>query len=280
MMSRTKAFFISCGLLSVGLVSLQFAMASRLKDPASLQLVQELINEHREAKEALILRPGPWKTGWYLTARTENVDVLKSGVPTPILTLRNIQFDLDLFPSLFKGRVHLQWDAREKQSGSALKGDLEIALTDFLPRSYQVQTGPLPLEVLLQLLPDKASSSLWLSGVQGRIKSEGKGSGEEGRFDIEISDLRWRTPGMKLPLMNGGRSRTQLSLSAGQWSINPPLAFKDPATGLEFKLDYTDTLRLTLNGPPLIVAGLAQSQRCPIGPRLELHWTSQGFVCR
>lgn len=279
-MSRTKALFISCGLLSVGLISLQFFIASRLKDPASLQLVQELINEHREAKEALILRPGPWKTGWYLTARTENVDLLKSGVTTPILTLKHIRFDLDLFPSLFKGRVHLQWDAREKQSGSALRGELEIALTDFLPRSYQIQTGPLPLEALLQLLPDKASSSLWLSGVQGRIKSEGKGRGEEGRFDIEISDLRWRTPGMKLPLMNGGRSRTQLSLTAGQWSINPPLAFKDPATGLEFKLDYTDTFRLTLNGPPLIVAGLAQAQRCPIGPRLELQWTSQGFACR
>ncbi|HET9235732.1 MAG TPA: hypothetical protein VFO10_00695 [Oligoflexus sp.] len=279
-MARAKIFLVLGGVLGAGLGSLQFVMASRLKDPASLQLLQDLINEHRESKDALILRPGPWTTGWYLTGRTESVDVVKSGAQNPLVTLKQFKFDLDLFPSLFKGRVHLQWDAREKQSGSALRGHFEIALTDFLPRSYHIQTGPLPLETLLQLLPDKASSSLWLSGVQGRIKGEGQGKGEDGRFDIEISDLRWRTPGMKLPLMNGGHARTQLTITAGQWSLNPPLAFKDPTTGLEFKLDYTENLRLTVNGPALIIAGLAQSQRCPIAPRLELHWTSQGFVCR
>jgi hypothetical protein len=280
MMSRPKIFLIIGGLLMIGLASLQFLMASRLKDPASLQLLQDLINEHREGKEALVLRAGPWKTGWYLTGRTESLDILKTGAPVPLVTLKSFKFDLDLFPSLFKGRLHVQWDAREKKSGSALRGHLEIRLTDFLPRSYQIQTGPLPLETLLQLLPDKANSSLWLSGVQGRIKADGHGSIDEGLFNIEITDLSWRTPGMKLPLMNGGHSRTQLTLSAGQWSLNPPLSFKDPATHLEFKLDTTATLRLTLSGPPLIVAGLAQSQRCPAGPRLELHWTSQGFVCR
>jgi hypothetical protein len=280
MMPRKKLVLIIAGLLCMGLASLQFVMISRLNDPASLQLLQDLINEHREPKVALVLRPDPWKTGWYLSGRTESFDVLKRGAQTPLLTLKQLKFDIDLFPSLFKGRVHLQWDAREKQSGSALKGDLELALNDFLPRAYRVQIGPLPLETLLQLLPDKASSSLWLKGVQGRIKGEGQGSAEEGRFDIEISDLRWRTPGMKLPLMNGGRSRTQLSLTVGQWSLHPPLIFKDAATGLEFKLDYTNTLSLSLNGPPLIVAGLAQSQGCPISSKLELHWTSQGFVCR
>jgi hypothetical protein len=279
-MSRSKLILILGAILSVGLGSLQFMLASRLKDPASLQLVQELINEHREAKDTLTLRSGPWKTGWYLTGRTDSVDVLKAGSQNPLVTLKTFQFDLDLFPSLLKGRVHLQWNARDKQSGSALKGDLEIALKDFLPRSHHTQTGQLPLETLLQLLPDKASSSLWLSGVQGKIKAEGRGSGDDAVFDIEISDLRWRTPGMKIPLMNGGRSRTQLTLTAGQWSLNPPLVFKDPATGLEFKLTSSETLILTLNGPPLIIAGLAQSQRCPIGPKLELHWTSQGFVCR
>jgi hypothetical protein len=280
MMSRSKLILILAGILGVGLACLQFMLASYLKDPASLHLVQGLINEHREARDALILRPGPWKTGWYLTGRTESVDVLKGGAPTPLLSLKQFKFDLDLFPSLFKGRVHLQWDARDRLSGSGLRGDFEIALKDFLPSGYHLQTAALPLETLVQLLPDKASTSLWLSGVQGRIKVEGRGSMDEAAFDIEISDLRWRTPGMKLPLLNGGRSRTQLSMNAGQWSLNPPLSFKDPATGLEFKLTYSETFVLTLNGPPLIVAGLAQSQRCPIGPRLELHWTSQGFVCR
>ncbi len=80
--------------------------------------------------------------------------------------------------------------------------------------------------------------------------------------------------------MNGGRSRSQIAFAAGQWTFNPPLVFKDAQTSLELKLDYEQSLRLTLSGPPMLVAALAQSQRCPPSARLELHWSAQGFVCR
>lgn len=278
-MSR-KLLLITGLVLALGLVTLQFTFVSRLNDPASLTMLQELINESREPRDALLLRPGVWKTGWYLAGRTETVDILKNGTQNPLLTLKQFRFDLDLLPSLFKGRVQLQWDAREKQSGSALKGSLEIGLTDFLPHAHHIQSGPLALETLLVLLPEKSRNSPWLSGLQGRIKGEGHGSWNDSRFDIELSDLRWRMPGTKLPLINDARSRTQLTLASGTWSMNPPISFKDPKTGLDFKLDYTEALRLSLSGPPLVVAALAQAQRCPIGPRLELHWTAQGFVCR
>lgn len=279
-MSRSKIFLLLVLLLSAGFLALQGMFSTRLKDPASLQLLQDLINEQRDPKDPLTLRPGSWKTGWYLTGHTDKLDVLKSSAAEPLLTLKQLHFDLDIIPALFKGRLHVQWEAREKQSTSMLKGVMEIGLLDFLPRSHQIQSGPLPIETLLLLAPERARSSPWLSGLQGRIRMEGRGSWEQSHFDLEISDLRWRAPGTRLALINGGRSRTQLVHAAGQWSFNPPLLIKDAQTGLEFKLDYEQNLRLTVSGPSLVVAALAQSQRCPVGPRLELHWMAQGFVCR
>jgi hypothetical protein len=279
-MSRLKIILLLVLLFSAGLLALQGLFSTRLKDPASLHLLQDLINEQRSAKEALVLRPGSWKTGWYLSARTDTLDILKGDVAEPLLTLKQLHFDLDIFPAFFKGRLHVRWEAREKSSASILKGVMEIGLLDFLPRSHQIQSGPLPIETLLLLVPERARSSPWLSGLQGRLRIDGRGSWEQGSFDLDISDLRWRGPGTRLPLLQGGRSRTQVVHTVDQWSFNPPLLIKDAQTGLEFKLDHEGTLRLTVSGPALGVAALAQSQRCPIGPRLELHWTSQGFVCR
>lgn len=279
-MSRNKILLILIILLGMGLVVLQSLFNSRLNDPATLQFLQEQINEQRDPKDALRLRPGVWKTGWFMSARTDSLDLMQSGRQEAFLTLKQLRFDLDLLPSLFKGRIHVQWDAREKQSGSMLKGALELRLTDYLPHAFQLQSGPLPLETLLLLFPDRVRSSQWLHGLQGRLRLDGRGSWEQSQFDVEVSELRWRAPGIRLPLMNGGRSRTQIAYAAGQWSFNPPLALKDQQTGVELKLDYEQTLRLTLSGPPLVVAALAQSQRCPVSARLELRWTSQGFVCR
>jgi hypothetical protein len=279
-MLRPKPLLFVIMVLAAVLLGLQGQFISRLNDPSSLQVLQGFINEHRDPKEPLTLQPAVWKTGWFLTGRTDTLNLMKSGSQQPILTLKQLRIDLDVLPALFKGRIHLQWDAREKASGSMLKGVLELGLIDFLPHSHQVQSGPISIETLLPLFPERTRSSQWLSGLQGRISMEGRGSWEQSQFNLEIRELRWRTPGTRLPLMNGGDSRTQLSYAAGQWSFHPPLAFKDNQTGLEFKLDYAQTLRLTLSGPPLVIAALAQSQRCPIAARLELHWNSQGFVCR
>ncbi len=267
-------------LLGAGLFILQQLFGSRLKDPAVLQFLASQINEHRDPKEPLDLRADPWKTGWFLSAQTEKLDIVRRERQEPILTLKQLRFDLDLLPSLFRGRIQVQWDAREKQSASIVKGIAELKLIDFLPHSFQLQSGPLPLETLLLLFPDRVRNSTWLQGLQGRLRMDGQGSLDQSQFNVEVSELRWRSPGTRMPLMNGGRSRTQISFTAGQWTFNPPLLFKDDQTSLEFKLDYEQSLRLTLSGPPLVVAALAQSQRCPPSASLELHWSAQGFVCR
>jgi hypothetical protein len=279
-MFRNKLPLIIVLLLAVGLCSLQILFMSRVKDPATLQKLQEAINEYRDPREPLILRPGVWKTGWFLSGRIESLDILKDGGRDPLLTLRQLRFDLDLLPSLLKACVHIQWDAREKQSGAMLKGQMELRLTDLLPQSFQMQSGALPIETMIQLFPERVRSSQWLSGLQGRLRIDGRGSWEQGEFEVEIPEIRWRTPGTRLPLLSGGRARTRLAYAHGQWSFQPPLSFKDGSTGLVFQLDYEQNLRLTLNGPPLLITALAQSQRCPIGSSLVLHWTSQGFVCR
>jgi hypothetical protein len=279
-MFRNKLLLITALLLAIGFCTLQIIFMSRVKDPTTLQWLQNAINAERDPREPLTLRPGRWKTGWFLSGRIESLDVLKEGGRDPLLTLRQLRFDLDLLPALLKGCVHIQWDAREKQSGAMLKGQTELRLTDFLPQSYQIQSGALPLVTLIQLFPERVRSSQWLSGIQGRLRLDGRGSWEQGEFELEIPELRWRTPGTRLPLLNGGRARTRLSYAHGQWSFQPPLGFKDGPTGLEFKLDYEQNLRLTLAGPPLLITALAQSQRCPAGSSLILHWTTQGFVCR
>lgn len=279
-MSQSKILLIVAIILGASLLALQSLFNSRLKDPASLQLLQNLINEQRDPKEPLTLRPAAWKTGWFMSGRTDTIEILRGGVQEPLLTLKQLRFDLDLLPALFKARIHVQWDAREKKSGSMLKGVAELSLIDFLPHSFQLQSGPLHLESLLLLFPERARSSDWLKGLEGRLRLDGRGSLEQSQFDVEVSELRWRSPGTRLPLMNGGSSRTQISYAAEQWTFNPPLVFKDTQTSLEFKLDYEQALRLSLSGPPLLVAALAHSQRCPVSARLELHWTSQGFVCR
>jgi len=277
-MSR-KMLFLAVFFILAALLVLQGLFMSRIQDASTLTLLQQLINQHLAPQDALTLRAGKWKTGWYLTAKADTLEIVKSGTKTS-LTLKYTSFDIDLLPALFKGRMKLEWESREQTSNAALRGVMELGLFDLMPQSNQFQFGPLTMETLLPFLPQRVLRSPWIVGLQGQIQVQGQGTLEKSLIDLEVKQLRWRSPESRLPPANLGRARTQISYDAGQWSFNPPLIFKDAQTGLEFKLDYDQTLRLTIAGPPLVIAVLQQSQRCPEGARIELYWSDQGFICR
>lgn len=283
-MSRNLLFLAAFFLFAASLV-LQGLFMSRIQDSATLTLLQQVINQHLEPQDALTLRGGKWKTGWFLTARADALEIVKSGTKNS-LTLKYTRFDIDLLPALFKGRMKLEWESREQTSGTALRGVMELGLFDLMPQSNQFQFGPMTMETLLPFLPQRVRSSPWIVGLQGQMQMqgqmwmEGQGNLAKSLIDLEVKQLRWRSSESRLPPANLGQARTQLSYDAGQWSFHPPMIFKDAQTGLELKLDYDQTLRLTIAGPPLVIAVMQQSQRCPGGARIELYWSAQGFICR